>query len=281
MKGKKTFLSTCTACILLSAMFILVSCQKGVDTNSGIEDGLPDGTSAVKKPIELTLTGKINPDMPELMFKIKGYEDNMVYPYHATNIMVYNNKTNDFIQEITVNTNGVDKNTLGLNLVDVNFDGYNDILLLKDIQGSHANYIYNSYIWNHSIGEFVKNESFSNIINPAIDSKNKKILSVSTNWAASHTFRMYSFLEGEFVLTNEFTEEAVDVSDAGKPQQWHIVEKKLIDGKLKKVNDQIFSDKNNAEVSQYYKDGSFWDVENLKWYNSDYGKNLGIDSAKR
>lgn len=173
-------------------------------------------------------------------------------------------------------------------ITDFNFDGYKDILLLYDIQGNRANHFYYGWIWNNELKHFDK--IALDIVNIAIDRTNKCILSVVTNWAASHTYSMYKYIGKEFVLTNELTIEAVTPDKYGQygiknlredDDPWIYIEKKLLFEKMTTVQDFVVIFPNDKAGKQkadqlYHSENSMWDVSSLKWYQSDYGSGLGI-----
>lgn len=63
-------------------------------------------------------------------------------------------------------------------LVDVTFDGHDDIVISLGYAGSHSDEVYCAYVYDH--GEFVYNRTYELIRNPEIDPDNKRILSSVT-----------------------------------------------------------------------------------------------------
>ena len=63
-------------------------------------------------------------------------------------------------------------------LVDVTFDGHDDIVISLGYAGSHSDEVYCAYVYDH--GEFVYSRSFEFIPNPEIDAESKRILSPVT-----------------------------------------------------------------------------------------------------
>ena len=93
----------------------------------------------------------------------------------------------------------------GLILTDVNFDGINDILVCQGHFGAQGMVRYACYLGSN--GAFELNESFSEIANPSLDTKNRRVLSTWRNRAASHSWAMYSYISGEFIETDRLTQE--------------------------------------------------------------------------
>jgi hypothetical protein len=105
---------------------------------------------------------------------------------------------------------------------------------------------------------------------------------------------MYKYIGKEFVLTNELTIEAItpdkyeqySIKNLKKDDDpWVYIEKKLSDGKMTTVQEftVVFpndvSNKSKAE-KLYHSENSMWAVSSLKWYQSDYGRGLGIQDEE-
>ena len=101
------------------------------------------------------------------------------------------------------------RTTGGLILADVNFDGRKDILVSQGLFGTQALVRFACFLGCEETYEL--NESFSNISNPALDTENRKILSTWRNWAASHSWAMYSYENGEFIETIRLTSQPEEI----------------------------------------------------------------------
>jgi len=62
--------------------------------------------------------------------------------------------------------------TMGLHVVDVNFDGYKDVIILNNFFGAHGNTWYDCWLWDVKTSSFVASESFAEICNPSLDPDN-------------------------------------------------------------------------------------------------------------
>lgn len=147
--------------------------------------------------------------------------------------------------------------TMGLHVVDVNFDGDKDVIILNNFAGAHGNTWYDCWLWDANTSSFVASDSFAAICNPALDPVNKCIYSAGGSGAAYWGGMIYQFIDGEFVVTNE-----LDTDWDG------LVEKKLVNGKMEIVrevqygdNDQIVSDE-----QEYYKNSELWQLDHPRWY---------------
>ena len=126
--------------------------------------------------------------------------------YHNLNGTVYE------LKQVLTDTfhEGESWNPKGLYLIDVDFDGKNDILVQNGHFGNQGLINYTCYL--NRDGEYVLCKSFTEIPNVAVNEKNKVILGCWRNYAVSHSYAMYSFIKDEFVMTHRLTEEPVNSS---------------------------------------------------------------------
>lgn len=75
--------------------------------------------------------------------------------------------------------------------VDVNFDGFNDVLIYLGSYGNQGVSYYHAYIWNNLIKDYVNTDSFDDIPNLVIDEKSKSILGNSRSSAAHYEYYVY------------------------------------------------------------------------------------------
>jgi hypothetical protein len=160
----------------------------------------------------------------------------------------------------------------GLLVADVDFDGQNDILVLAGRFGTQGAAGYNCFLARGN--GFEPCESFLEIRNPAIDKENKKVLGVWRNWAASHSWAMYSFESGEFVMTDILTEEPEERGDAAPGGYgpdvcpWKYTVGKIING-TGEWETEIYStrDYTDGEIhAMFAAEDSFWARTSSKWH---------------
>jgi hypothetical protein len=147
--------------------------------------------------------------------------------------------------------------TMGLHVADVNFDGYKDVIILNMFGGAHGNTWYDCWLWDTKASSFVKSKSFSEICNPALDAEKKCIYSAGGSSAAYWGGRIYKFIDGEFVVTNEL--------DA----DWNgLVEKALINGKLEIIREVSFGGDNQIleREQENYRNSELWQLDHPHWY---------------
>lgn len=95
--------------------------------------------------------------------------------------------------------------------VDVDFDGKNDLLIYEGCYGSDGKVCYSCFLQTDS--GFTNSNEFSLIPNPCIDFKNKEIRGSWRNWAASHSWAKYKFVDGVFVEDKVLTENPIKKED--------------------------------------------------------------------
>lgn len=85
-----------------------------------------------------------------------------------------------------------------IDFVDVDFDGNKDLLIYKGGFGNQGADIYDCFLWNDNKHQFKIAPSFSYILNPSIDNRQKCIYSFSRENASSYVNVKYKFQNGEF-----------------------------------------------------------------------------------
>jgi len=157
----------------------------------------------------------------------------------------------------------------GLIIADVNFDGQRDILVSQGHFGNQGLVTFACFIYNN--GVYKLNESFSDIPNPAIDNENNKILSTWRNWAASHSWAMFSYIDGEFIKTNMLTTspEEWGIRDEGELNYpidvWRYEVETMRNGNIE-TEIYLTSDFTDDEFFYYFFDeNSFWGLSSNRW----------------
>lgn len=147
--------------------------------------------------------------------------------------------------------------TMGLHVVDVNFDGYKDVIILSDFSGAHSNTWYYCWLWDEKTSSFITSKSFADICNPALDPEEKCIYSTGGSGAAFWGGYIYKFIDGEFVVTNE-----LDTNEHG------LVERELVNGDMEVVREATyyFDEKAQEKEREYYRTSKLWQLDNPHWY---------------
>lgn len=151
----------------------------------------------------------------------------------------------------------------GLHVVDVDFDGNDDILVENGHYGAQYATAYSCFLSRD--GKYVYYPGFSDILNPAIDGESQKILGCWRNWAASHSYAMYSLVNDEFVMTERLTEEPS--SESGEEEiVWTWLIEEYAKGKV--VNQHFYSEKDYsaAQIEEMiFAENSHWGLKGEKW----------------
>lgn len=146
---------------------------------------------------------------------------------------------------------------------DVNFDGNNDVLLWLGHFGNQGLIRYVCYL-NTDDG-LIECPSFSEIANPAVDMENRVILSSWRNWAASHSYAMYYFIDDEYIEMERLTEEPVQTENGENIWTW--TDEVFIDGNW--IIREYFTEKDyDAEViyrDKVYGEDCHWDIGQDRW----------------
>lgn len=123
-----------------------------------------------------------------------------------------------------------------IKIEDVNFDGYDDILILKGYFGAQAAEIYETYIWDDETKKLVLNEVFGTILNPEIDYEKNLIIGDHREDSATHVLPVYRYEDDEFVNVGIITETFADGEDIS------VSVKSLVNGKWHEKVYGTFSD---------------------------------------
>ena len=151
----------------------------------------------------------------------------------------------------------------GLILADVDFDGNRDILMSRGHFGNQGFVTYSCYLKRDDT--YIINESFSSIWNPSIDVSNRKVLSTWRNSAASHSWAMYSFINGEYVETERLTTEPEYRDEMSDEYVWRITIKRFSDDVAEA--EYFFSNEYSIEEwdLMFFHVDSYWGLRSEKW----------------
>lgn len=165
--------------------------------------------------------------------------------------------------------------------VDVNFDDKNDILFWLGHFGAQGLIRYDCVL--NTDGEFIYCPSFSSISNPAVDEENQVILSSWRNWAASHSYAMYYFIDGAYIEMERLTEEPL--RDENLNELWTWTDEIFVDGewKLREYFTEADYDDETLYSEKVYGEGSYWDIAQDRWrtlYNNGMMADFSIYSSE-
>jgi len=86
--------------------------------------------------------------------------------------------------------------------IDANFDGYPDLVIFENTGGAGPNSSYNYFLFDPTIGRFVRSEELSELTQPQIDPKTKSVQSFWRDGAATHGAATYAWIHGKLVCTS-------------------------------------------------------------------------------
>ncbi len=244
-----------------------------VNIDGGDKQLLADLASEAFKDVTYEVNAILHKDMPKYRFVATGVTQDAdewamgyvmgleIFDENGLLLLTADFSKTSFDQVIGNSVYNEMMDTMGLHVVDVNFDGYKDVIILNDFSGAHGNTWYACWLWDPKISSFIESESFSRIYNPALDPEKKYIYSTGGSGASNQQWDIYQFINGEFVVTNS-------VSYEGTNEDYHFIEQKLVNGKMKKLQDNVIQADSFDEalsVAGYIND-DLWKLDNPRWY---------------
>lgn len=211
--------------------------------------------------ITVTQTGKLREDMPEFTFQLTAYYDLQMKGYALQTVDVYQDDTRLQTISIPELTAGgqtcIDaslKDTLGFELEDVNFDGYQDIRLFDTLNGNYrTEWVY--LVWNAEEQKFENDTRLNQISLAVFDQEEHLIYGMERGGAAYHYYSTYQYIDGEIVKIRYYEEEGFVLSDEQIKQYYdaasvktdgvgfdawyeHVMERNAASGQLETVSEE-------------------------------------------
>jgi len=240
--------------------------------------------SAPDEPKNVTyeIDANVNDSMPMYRFIASGVTDSDLYHVNSTDWytkfglvtgldVLDTDGTTILSADFTGNSIGGNSiylelmSTMGLHVVDVNFDGNLDVIVLDGFGGAHSNTWYDCWLWDPVASSFAECPSFSQICNPSIDPDKQCIYSTGGSGASNQLWEIYKFIKGQFVVANSL-EYNIVYDKNGIAYQFH--EEKLENGEMVTVRDKTVqtNDYYAAITSAGYADDNLWQLNNPRWY---------------
>ena len=182
-----------------------------------------------------TFRKRINPELPEFTFELVSFWEEKYLCYVVVKIIVKETESGIIIQEIPPHRSGFfgpytsfyfdDQDFI---IEDMNFDGYDDIRILAYVSAT-INVIYECWIWDVDIGQYVNDEALSGIGSFTVDHENEIIESFyvfSVDETISSTYR---YIDGTLTLSSEFL---VGYFDKYDMYQKYEITRELIGGEM-------------------------------------------------
>lgn len=156
-----------------------------------------------------TVRGKLREDMPELSFDVEARFDEKNSCYRVMSVTV--REAEEILQVIMVPELTLfgetalwtdQEESMGLELEDVNFDGYKDIRLFDTPNGNYLlEWIY--LVWNPETRQFEHDPRLNEIPLATFDQEDQLIYGMERGGADRHYYFTYQYLDGEPVKIRE------------------------------------------------------------------------------
>lgn len=178
--------------------------------------------------ITITQKGKLRQDMPEITFALSAFYDFQLESYALQTVDVYQDNT--LLQTISIPEltlygqtyiSSSFQDTLGFELEDVNFDGYQDIRLFDTLNGNYrTEWVY--LVWNPAEQQFQHDSRLNQISLASFDQEEQLIYGMERSGAACHYLSTYQYIDGEIVKIRYYEEEGRNLSDEQIKQYYDI-----------------------------------------------------------
>lgn len=225
--------------------------------------------------LTIQYTASVGAGMNDYLFILEGQEEYAQDEYawsvfHAQRLTVLDTETYDTVFAEELESDCEDA-YMGFHVVDLNFDGYLDIMVACLMGGAHQNYWYYAYLWDPKAETFAANESFTDICNATVDPDRKAILSIGANSAYEMCYDIYRFKNGVFELEAELITEVGWDTTSGGLDIWRSWEYRIKDGEAELVSSLEFVERDVPDAfMQYFQEGSYWDLDNPIWFSGDH-----------
>ena len=174
--------------------------------------------------ITVTFREKIREDMPLFRFDLAAHYDRLINAYALDTITVTDLSEERVLQTTSIpeltrfgETAIYDKETMGFELEDMNFDGYQDVRLYDTVNGNYlVEWIY--LIWNPQKRQFELDERLNEIPLANFDQEEKVIYGMTRGSASEHTYFTYRYQGREILLMEKVSENNYYLMDEEKEQ---------------------------------------------------------------
>lgn len=162
-----------------------------------------------------TFHEKIKEDMPVFDFDLLAHYDKNTDGYSLDKLTVTNSADGRVIQEISIpeltlfghtNVSAYDKDTMGFELEDLNFDGYKDIRLFDTSNGNYRlEWIY--FVWDPIKSIFANDIRLNEISLANFDQDKQLIYGMERGSATDHYFSTYKYINEVPTLIRHYSQE--------------------------------------------------------------------------
>ncbi len=195
-----------------------------------------------------------------------------LYVYDENSLAILSVDFTDVLNEVEGNSIYYQMiDTMGLHVVDVNFDGYRDVLILNCFHGAHSNSWYDCWLWDTKTASFIYTKSFAEICNPAIDWDKQRIYSSGGSGADNHDYSIYQYIDGQFVISNQLHwNESISTESHGDDilttDGIYVKEEQLVNGNMETMRDGFLPNNEADALLENYYDEEPWTLDSPRWY---------------
>ena len=197
--------------ILLITVIVFVSCEKNnaFKKINTIEQFIP-------KTIIHEQLYKIHKDMPDLFFREMGNKkDDEIF---ITELVIVNSETKEVINKInlldyTLFGDPPAGDKLDIEFIDVNFDGYKDIIIFDCPNGNwNIHYLY--FLWDKGKNIYVPDTlGLGDLGLPSFDEEKQLVYSMSRGSAVDHNYYTHKYINGVLTVIESISESDVSFKD--------------------------------------------------------------------
>jgi hypothetical protein len=258
--------------LLIMLVFLLSSCANGRDSEQ--QKVFTDATVLGSKVVSNHLVGQV------IQYERIEYGDK-IFELLVTD-HVNHNEFDDYVEaavfilekcgegytlaQILDITDRIPNADEGFHLLDVNFDGHKDILVLNGYSGVRGFTYYTCFLERD--GMYERSPSFSEIPNIAIDEENRKILSSGYYGASTYSWKMFQFNGNELMNIASLTV-MPDFDSGWDSDMWHYTEEKRINGVMQTVLCFVEYSPNFKLPDMYTDPSGYWALLSSKWFPLD------------
>ena len=143
------------------------------------------------------IQARVTTDGPPYTFRVLGDKDTGSFAAYGIHVIAPDGKEQMLDQFDSLLPEGSEPDALIVE--DVNFDGYNDLRIMKYLPGG-ANVPYYFWVYNPTQRIFEGNEAFEVVVSPTVDTSNKELISRQRVSAAEYHTEYYKTESGKPVL---------------------------------------------------------------------------------
>jgi len=237
-------------------VFICLCLLVVVNSCNNIGDGNSEQNLLNEEYLNIEKIMSISDGKPEYKFTMKLTEDfkedgidEFTGFYGVAEIVVYEiGKTDKLIDTIVIEK-VYPECIWDFNIIDVNFDGHKDIVVVVMTSGNQNMHTYNFFTWNEELSKYEKapTPEFGFV---GIDPVREQMLTSWRIWAGGHGWAIYEYIDGVLTMTHECSSEEI-YSDEDESYSTFFNEKQLINGEMQTIFDDYVTDEELDEHLLY------------------------------